>query len=145
MLSRILFLLILSALTLSACGGGQPAAQPASGGAAAGAGNATNGKALFEKSVIGNTAGCATCHSLEKGKVLVGPSMAGVATEAATIIKSADYKGTAKTVEDYLRESIVNPDAYVTKGFQAGLMPKDYSKLSAQEINDLVAYLATLK
>lgn len=40
-------------------------------------------------------------------------------------------------------ESIVNPDAQVTPGFQPGLMPKDYGeKLSEQQLADLVAFLA---
>jgi len=33
----------------------------------------------------------------------------------------------------------------VTQGFQPGIMPKTYTKLSAQEVSDLVAYLMTLK
>ena len=28
----------------------------------------------------------------------------------------------------------------VTQGFQPGIMPKTYTKLSAQEVSDLVAY-----
>jgi cytochrome c oxidase subunit 2 len=40
-------------------------------------------------------------------------------------------------------QSIVNPDAEITPGFQAGLMPKDYGeKLSDQQLADLVAFLA---
>jgi mono/diheme cytochrome c family protein len=40
-------------------------------------------------------------------------------------------------------ESIVNPDAQITPGFQAGLMPKDYGeKLSEQQLADLVAFLS---
>jgi len=40
-------------------------------------------------------------------------------------------------------ESIVNPDAQITPGFQPGLMPKDYGeKLSEQQLADLVAFLA---
>lgn len=124
-------------LTLAACSSGQPAAQPASG-------NAENGKALFAKTVLGSAPGCITCHSLETGKTLVGPSMAGIATKAEQTIKQADYKGSAKTAAEYLRESIVNPNVYVTKGFAQGIMVS-YSSLSQQEINDLVAYLLTLK
>jgi cytochrome c oxidase subunit 2 len=40
-------------------------------------------------------------------------------------------------------QSIVNPDAQITPGFQPGLMPKDYGqKLSEQQLADLVAFLA---
>ena len=71
--------------------------------------------------------------------------MAGIATEAAGDVQKADYKGTAKNAEEFLKESIVSPDVMVTEGFQPGIMPKTYTKLSAQEVNDLVAYLMTLK
>ena len=137
--------LIVAMLALAACGGGQSA--PAAGQPAAGGGNADNGKKLFNEPVIAaaGSPGCVTCHSLEKGKTLVGPSMAGIATAAAADLKSADYKGTAKTVDEFLKESIVNPDVMVTKGFQPGIMPKTYTKLSAQEISDLVAFMLTLK
>jgi nitric oxide reductase subunit C len=139
--------LIVVLLALTACGGG--AAKPAGGEqpAAAAGGNADAGKKLFNEPVIASAGspGCVTCHSLEKGKTLVGPSMAGIATIAAADIKSADYKGTAKTVEEFLKESIVNTDVMVTQGFQPGIMPKTYTKLSAQEVDDLVAYLMTLK
>jgi nitric oxide reductase subunit C len=139
--------LIIVVLALTACGGG--AAKPAGGEqpAAAAGGNADAGKKLFNEPVIASAGspGCVTCHSLEKGKTLVGPSMAGIATVAAADIKSADYKGTAKTVDEFLKESIVSPDVMVTQGFQPGIMPKTYTKLSTQEVSDLVAYLMTLK
>jgi len=140
--------LIVVVLALTACGGG--AAKPAgseSQPAAAAGGNADSGKKLFNEPVIASAGspGCITCHSLEKGKTLVGPSMAGIATEAAADVKKADYKGTAKTAEEFLKESIVSPDVMVTEGFQPGIMPKTYTKLSAQEVNDLVAYMLTLK
>ncbi len=139
--------LIIVVLALTACGGG--AAKPAGGEqpAAAAGGNADAGKKLFNEPVIASAGspGCVTCHSLEKGKTLVGPSMAGIATEAAADVKKADYKGTAKSADEFLKESIVSPDVMVTQGFQPGIMPKTYTKLSAQEVSDLVAYLMTLK
>ena len=39
-------------------------------------------------------------------------------------------------------QSIVNPDAQITPGFQPGVMPKDYGeKLSDEELANLVAFL----
>jgi cytochrome c2 len=139
--------LIVVLLTLTACGGG--AAKPAGGEqpAAAAGGNADNGKKLFNEPVIASAGspGCVTCHSLEKDKTLVGPSLAGIATDAANTVKEADYKGTAKNADEWLRESILNPNVDVPEGFKPDLMPKTYTKLSAQELDDLVAYLLTLK
>ena len=88
--------LIVVLLALTACGGG--AAKPAGGEsqpAAAAGGNADNGKKLFNEPVIASAGspGCVTCHSLEKGKTLVGPSMAGIATVAAADIKKRRLQG----------------------------------------------------
>ena len=139
--------LIVVLLALTACGGG--AAKPAGGEqpAAAAGGNADNGKKLFNEPVIASAGspGCVTCHSLEKGKTLVGPSLAGIATDGAATVKEADYKGTAKNADEWLRESILNPNVDVPEGFKPDIMPKTYTKLSAQELSDLVAYLQTLK
>jgi len=139
--------LIVVLLALTACGGG--AAKPAGGEqpAAAAGGNADNGKKLFNEPVIASAGspGCGTCHSLEKDKTLVGPSLAGIATDAANTVKEADYKGTAKNADEWLRESMLNPNVDVPEGFKPDIMPKTFTKLSAQELSDLVAYLQTLK
>ncbi|MBL8096540.1 MAG: c-type cytochrome [Anaerolineales bacterium] len=127
-----------AALALAACGGG---------GSSDGAGDAARGEALFKQSTIGTASapGCATCHSLD-GSALVGPSQQGVVARAEAAIASAEYKGTAKTVEEYLRESIVSPDVFVEQGFTAGVMYQNFGKeLSEQEIKDLVAFLLTQK
>lgn len=127
-------LLAVVLLALSACGG---SATPAP--AESGAADPVAGKAIFEQTIVGSNAGCVTCHSLEAGTVLVGPSLAGIATTAAT-------RESGKTAEAYIRESILTPDAYVVEGFQAGLMlPGWDTALSEKELNNLVAYLLTLK
>lgn len=128
-------LLAVLLLALSACGGGEAAPAPAEGGAA----DPAAGKAIFEQTIVGSNAGCVTCHSLQPGTVLVGPSLAGIATTAAT-------REAGKSAEEYLRESILAPDAYVVEGFQSGLMLSGWDKaLSEKELNNLVAYLLTLK
>jgi len=121
------------ALLLTACGGGNTPTTLT--------GDATRGEALFQQTTIGanNAPGCVTCHSLEAGVTLVGPSQANVGTRAATAVEG-------QSAEQYLHESIVNPDAHVADGFTAGVMYPNYAKdLSEQEVADLVAYLLTLK
>ncbi len=145
MSKRVLFLLILVALLLAACGGGGGGAanQPSGGGG--GTGDATNGQKLFTAGKSPAPA-CSGCHSIKPGEKLVGPSLAGIGTQAAQIIKDPNYKGTAKTADDYIRESITNPNAYVVAGYQPNVMYQNYGKdLSSTDINDLVAYLMTLK
>lgn len=120
-------------LMLAGCGGG--AGQPASSGAG-GTGDAAAGKALFAQTVLGSNPGCITCHSLEAGKTLVGPSMAGVAGRAGSAVAG-------QSADQYLRNAITEPDAHVVTGFQKGLMPKQ--QLTDKQISDLVTYMLTLK
>lgn len=134
----LVVLLIL--VTLTACDDGvasPPAPAPS--------GNAANGKVIFNEPVIANGPGCATCHSIEPGKVIVGPALNRIGTLAPEVIQRPGYKGMAENAADYLRESIVNPDAYVEDGFSPGVMPKNYTDMPEQEVDDLVAYLLTLK
>jgi nitric oxide reductase subunit C len=104
------------------------------------------GEALFRRT----PPACFSCHALQQDVVLVGPSLAGLASRAAAIVGGAEYKGSAKTAPEYIRESIVNPHAYVVPGptFSAGgqsIMPPYGSVLKPEEIDQLVAYLATFK
>ena len=146
----ILLLAVLAMATvLAACGGGsEPAAPAAPAPATTTGGNAANGQTLFSQSILGGNAGCITCHSLEAGKTLVGPSMAGIASRAGSTVPG-------ESAEQYIRTSIIDTNAFLAKGCNAndpqaqcaaGIMPQNWpEKLSAQEIDDLVAYLLTLK
>ena len=88
--------LMVAVLALAACGGGGGgASQPAASG---GAGDAAAGKALFAQTVIGSNPGCVTCHSLEAGKTLVGPSMAGIAGRAGSAVSGQSAEQVSSTV-----------------------------------------------
>ena len=111
-------------------------------------GDATRGETLFRQTLIGTRPepGCITCHSLTPDVVLVGPTLAGIATRSATTIQQPDYTGEAKNVEAYLHESIIAPNVYIAPGFAPDVMrPTFATELSPQEIADLVAFLLTLK
>jgi ferredoxin/mono/diheme cytochrome c family protein len=96
------------------------------------------GERIFSATAIGGGAGCVICHSIEPGDGGVGPSLYGVAVTAATRVPGL-------SAEEYLRQSIVEPDAYVVDGYPAGQMLPIYEeRLSPQEIDALVAYLMTL-
>ncbi len=94
---------------------------------------------------------CFACHSVAPGVNLAGPSLAGIATRAEKIVGSPDYKGSAKDVAAYIKESIVKPNAHLVPGptYSASgqsFMPNTYEKdLTPEQIEQLVAYLATLK
>jgi nitric oxide reductase subunit C len=104
------------------------------------------GGALFRRS----PPACFSCHSIQEGVTLVGPSLAGIATRAAQTIASPTYKGSAKTPEDYIRESIQHPNAYLVPGptYSAGgqsVMPPFDQVLKPNEVDQLVAFLVTFK
>ena len=105
------------------------------------------GQALFRSA----TPACAACHSVAPGVNMAGPSLADIATRAAQRISASDYKGSAKDVSGYIRESIEHPSAYIVPGAMysangQSFMPTTYSKdLKPEQIDQLVAYLATLK
>ena len=129
MIRSIALLLALAvALAPASCGG--DTTDPGAGGG--------DGEELFERTVLADNAGCVTCHSLTAGRVLIGPSLAGIGTVAADRIPET-------AARDYLEQSIVDPDAYVVAGFNAGLMPDDWGEgLSPAEVAALVDYLLTL-
>jgi mono/diheme cytochrome c family protein len=95
--------------------------------AQAGLAGATTGEQIF------TAAGCAGCHKLTKAGAngTIGPSLDDLAN-------SPDVKGNP---EDYVRESILDPDATVVSGFQPGVMPSFDGKLSDKQVQALIQYL----
>lgn len=94
---------------------------------------------------------CQACHSIAPGVNLAGPTLAGLASRAEEVMASPDYQGNADSVEAFIRESIVEPSAYLHPGamFSAGgtsFMPTTYGEsLTDEQLDQLVAYLATFK
>ena len=127
-------LITVVALLLSACGGG---------GGAAGPGAAARGKTLYNRSTLGTKSaeGCVSCHKYDEkeGKAEKAPYTKETAKRAASRVPGMN-------AEEYIKESILKPDAYIVEGFNKGDMyAKWTTELSAQEINDLIAYLLTEK
>jgi len=130
-------------LLLAACGGGGDDASDTAASSTNGetAGDAARGEELYKQTTIGaaSAPGCITCHSLDEGVTLVGPSHANIGAVAESRVAGL-------SAEEYLRQSIVEPDAEVTDGFSPGVMYQNYDNdLSADEIDDLVAFLLTLQ
>lgn len=97
------------------------------------------GEALFSDRSPGQTVSCRICHSLEPDVTLVGPSLAGMGRRAAQRVPGL-------SAEAYLRQSILDPDAFIVPGFPAGQMPKTFAQsLADQQVADLVSYLLTLR
>jgi cytochrome c2 len=96
----------------------------------AGGDAAAAGEAIYE-------AQCASCHSID-GSDGIGPTWQGIMGREETL---AD--GSTVTVdEEYIRESIQDPNAKVVEGFSEGIMPE--FDLSDEEIDQLIAFMETL-
>lgn len=102
-------------------------------------GDPARGRQLYNETALGTNASCRICHSLRPDVVVVGPSFAGVASRAATRVPGM-------TAEEYLRQSILDPDAYIVEGFPSGTAPPNFAELLTEEqVDDLVAFLLTFK
>lgn len=109
-------------------------------------GDAANGAVLFQKM------GCKGCHMPPPNSKRIAPDLAHITTDAEQFIHSPDYKGSATDVASYIRESIVDPNAFVVPAFRyltadgSSIMPLDFAKrLTPQEIDDLVAYVLSIR
>jgi cytochrome c553 len=132
--SRVIPMLVIGLvlMLLAACG--------SAGGTA---GDPTRGQQLFDGAVAmasDRAPACATCHSTQPGiDTGSGQSLAGIGSRAGTTVPG-------QSAEEYLRTAISNPDAFLSGNYQEGIMYRDYAQaLSTQQINDLVAYMLTLK
>ncbi len=97
---------------------------------------AAEGRRVFSERNLG---GCGVCHSTRPDDDLVGPSLAGVGDRAAVQVAGLD-------AEAYLRESVLDPDAFIVDGYRAGQMLPTYrERLSDDDVDALIEYLLTLR
>lgn len=84
--------------------------------------------------------GCGACHAIpEVSEGVVGPSQANIGTVAATRIDGV-------SAEEYIRQSILQPNAFVVEGFGEGIMPQTYGdSISPSDLEDLIAFLLAQK
>lgn len=83
---------------------------------------------------------CVACHTLTETKG-IGPGFKGVWGKQE---KMADGQ-TVAVDENYVRESVLNPQAKVVEGFPAGVMPSFAGQLSEQELMGVIEFLKSLK
>jgi cytochrome c oxidase subunit 2 len=98
-------------------------------GGASGGGGGSSAKTLF----VSN--GCNGCHTFKPAgaKADIGPDLDKLAEEA---------QRAGKPLEEFIRESIVNPNAYVEPGYPKGLMPGTFAGLPQGQLDALVKFLA---
>lgn len=86
--------------------------------------------------------GCLACHTTD-GTVSVGPSFKGIFGHVTVVITNGRERQITVD-EEYLKRSMLEPEADVVKGFDA-IMPSQKVVLSDDEINILIDYIKDLK
>ncbi len=100
--------------------------------------------------------GCSVCHNIPGIKIaqtaFIGPILTMKSTAPRRLVskeyQQAVLEGRAKamTNREYVKESILNPAAFIIPGFRAGDgMPSDYSqKLTLGDLDKLINFLLTI-
>ena len=87
---------------------------------------------------------CGVCHTLAAAEThgTFGPEHDGMGAIAAARIADSSYSGAATTPAEYVRESIVEPHAYIVSGYAttSHRMPS-YAHLDAATLDGLIAFL----
>jgi cytochrome c oxidase subunit 2 len=81
-----------------------------------------------------NSAGCSGCHTFKPAgsQAATGPDLDNLRAAA---------RRAGKPLEQFVRESIVDPNAYVEKGYQPNIMPSSFKNLPKQQLDALVQLL----
>lgn len=91
---------------------------------------AAAGEAIYQ-------AQCASCHTTD-GSDGIGPTWQGLWEHEVTLADGS----TVTADEEYITESIQDPNAKVVEGFTEGIMPQ--FDLSDEEIQQIIAFIQTL-
>ena len=89
-------------------------------------------------------AGCPVCHTIPgipgaDGRV--GPKLA-LGTTGPQRLNDPAYHGQARTIHDYVVESVLDPERFIVPGYPGRTMPAWYgSKLSGLALEKIAAYL----
>jgi len=83
---------------------------------------------------------CVACHTLSEQKN-IGPGFLNVFGSQ----RKMEDGTTVEADENYLRESILNPNAKVVAGYPKGVMPTFQGQLSEEELMGIIDYMKTLR
>ena len=120
-MGRVVLVCIALAVLLVACAPEPPASEPVA-----------RGRQLYR------SMGCANCHEPNLFGQRLGPPLDHIGPVAAN-------RRPGLSAEEYIRQSILDPGAYVVPGYQDS-MPRDLGRdLAPTDLDALVAYLLSLK
>jgi cytochrome c oxidase subunit 2 len=82
-----------------------------------------------------NSNGCSACHTFKPAgsTATTGPDLDNLATYA---------RRAGKPLAAFIQQSIVDPNAYIEKGYQPGIMPTTFKSLPKDQLDALVQFLS---
>jgi cytochrome c oxidase subunit 2 len=86
--------------------------------------------------------GCVACHSID-GSKLIGPSFKGVFGKTENVVTDGVTRQITED-EEYIRKSILDPNADLVEGYQA-LMPPQRDLLTDEEIEAIIEVIKELQ
>ena len=91
---------------------------------------------------------CIVCHTIPGipgAYGTIGPKLT-LKTQGPVRLKDKNYRGKARTVREYIVESILDPSVYVTPGYRDYMMPRMFGvKLNGLAIDKMVDYLVEVE
>ena len=90
------------------------------------------------KSSSGWCACCAYCGSCHTFKPAASKGTVGPDLDTAPAV---DAKKAKQPLDQFVRQSIVDPNAYVARGYPPNVMPKTFAQLPKSQLDALVQYL----
>jgi cytochrome c oxidase subunit 2 len=84
--------------------------------------------------------GCSNCHSVS-GSAGIGPTWQHLYESQVSLADGSTVTADA----DYLRNSIMTPNLQIVKGYYPNVMPDFSSVLKQTEVEDIIAYIQSLK
>lgn len=109
--------------------------QASAAGSAAGGGSSPGNPSAAGKAVFDRNA-CGSCHTLA-----AAGSNGTVGPDLDTLAESARKAG--QPLESFVRQSIVDPNAYVAPGYPKNVMPPSFGSLPKRELDALVQFLVS--
>jgi cytochrome c551/c552 len=125
--------------------GGKVSAGPAGGAEGQQAGPEADPALVSQGQQLASQLGCTACHTAT-GQQSTGPTWKGLAGSE----RQLDNGQTVIADDEYLKESILQPDAKIVRGFSRGIMASAVSAAESQiqqgnNLDALVAYIKSLK
>jgi len=151
---KIFFIMIGGIFLLAACTPSEPA--PVQAPTASQVGEPTAVKELDSREIAVaaiQKGGCSACHVIPgvPGAVgTIGPDLSKIGVVAKERLAGSEYTGHAKTVEEYLKEALTTPDAFIApdcagRPCMPGLMSATLAQaFTDAELNAVVNYLASM-